>query len=225
VIVVLGRPGLGIVVGDEPAEGPVVPRLHGLAAQICIAARNAGADVEMVGAVGDDTEGDQVMVALGRAGIGHAAVLRDPSARTPTGSVAEPRDAAGLSPEAGLGLGNPAPSGQLPRLDPGDVSLGLSYVSECRVLVIAEPLSGDANAVAAEAAAYHGAAIVAVADEGAALQPGLPDDATVLAATPGEQAAFADLVGRYVAALDNGAAPAEAFRQARDAAGWETVGR
>lgn len=203
-IVVLGRPGLGTHASDAAGDGTGDPELHGRAAQICLAARKAGAAVELAGSVGDDPEGDQVMVGLGRAGVGHAAILRDPAARTPTAaSVAD--------------------GAARPRLDPGDVSLALSYLSECRVLVIAEPLSAAANAVAAEAAAYHGAAIVAVTEEGLAAEPGLPDTATVFAATAGEQDAFVELVAGYAAALDAGEEPAEAFRRARDAAGWETV--
>lgn len=203
-IVVLGRPGLGTPASDGAGDGTGSPELHGRAAQICLAARKAGAAVELVGSVGDDAEGDQVMVGLGRAGVGHAAVLRDPAARTPTAELA-------------------AEAAALPRLDSGDVSLGLSYLSECRVLVIAEPLSAAANAVAAEAAAYHGAAIVALTEEGSAPEPGLPDSATIFAAPAGEQDAFVELVARYAAALDAGEAPAEAFRRARDTAGWETV--
>jgi ribokinase len=204
VIVVLGRPGLGNAGSVESGEAGAAAGLHGRAAAIALAARRAGASVELVGSVGDDPEGDLVMVGLGAAGIGHAAVLRDPTARTPTAEGA-------------------TEAGPLPRLDPGDVSLGLSYLSQCRVLVIAEPLTAAANEVAAEAAAYHGAAIVAVAEEGSPADPGLPETATVLEAAAGDQDAFAELVGRYAAALDGGDSPAEAFRRARDAAGWETV--
>jgi sugar/nucleoside kinase (ribokinase family) len=228
-IVVLGRPGLGILGADE-ATGPEdgrgsvePPALHGRAAQISVAARKAGASVELVGSVGDDPEGDLLMVALGRAGIGHAAVLRDPTAGTPTWSA--PQAAGAEVAREGEPDSGAAAARRLPRLDPGDVSLGLSYISECSVLVIAEPLSAESNAVAADAAAYHGAAIVAVTEEGVGLEPGLPEEATVLAAAPGDQDAFAELVARYAAALDRGESPADAFRSARDAAGWETVGR
>jgi ribokinase len=211
VIVVLGRPGLGNAGADAAVDAGAAPELDGRAAAIARAARRAGADVELVGSVGDDPEGDLVMVALGRADIGHAAVLRDPTARTPTAHAAD------------ISASTRAPGAPLPRLDPGDVSLGLSYVSECRVLVIAEPLSAAANGVAAEAAAYHGAAIVAVAEEGSDLEAGLPETATIFEAAAGDQEAFADLVGQYAAAIAEGVAPSDAFRRAREAAGWETV--
>ncbi len=54
------------------------------------------------------------------------------------------------------------------RFDARDISLGLSYVSDCSVLVVAEPLGADALAVAADAAAYHDAHLVAVVDVDAA---------------------------------------------------------
>lgn len=213
--------------------------LAGRAARIALAARAAGAAVELVGSVGDDPDGDQVIVRLGHAGIGHSAVLRDPSARTPIGE--------GAGGEAGGGApGAEAPETPLPRLEPADISLGLSYVTECRVLVIAEALPAAALAVAAEAAAYHGAAIVAIVDEGSRAADGLPAGATLLeapseepadaaaeaAAGDDDQAAaeaaarsdtFDGLVAQYAVALDRGEDPGQAFRAASGAAGWEAV--
>ena len=72
VIVVLGPAGAGRRRGQSA----------GTAGLIAMAARGAGGSVELVGSVGDDATGDEVVVALGRAGIGHAAVLRDPTADT-----------------------------------------------------------------------------------------------------------------------------------------------
>jgi hypothetical protein len=233
VIVVLGRPGLPATWrSDRAPSEPGTPDLAGRAARICLAARAAGADVELVGAVGDDPEGDEVMVRLGRAGIGHAAVLRDPAARTPVGDVGDLR---------------------LPRLDAQDIALGLSYVAACNVLVIAEPLPAEARTVAAEAAAYHGAAVVAIVEAGSG-GDALPDDATLLEA-PHDEAlddgvpdsseaespaaggdlsdaeptsaarseAFDRVVAAYAAALDRGDEPSAAFRSASEAAGWESV--
>jgi hypothetical protein len=191
-IVVLGRPTL-----DAPAPDGE-RRLAGRAAEIAQAARTAGGRVELVGAVPDDDEGDAIVLELGRQGIGHAAVLRDPSA----GPV---------------------------RFDAGDVSLGLSYVSECAVLVVAEPLAADALAVAADAAAYHGAHIVGVLGADAPEPAGsLPAQTTLLRepSTEGSDAGDADdfsaAVGRYAAALDRGTPAAEAFKEALGG-GWEPV--
>lgn len=215
-IVVLGRPALPATWRSEAgsADGSAAglagrsePGLVGRAARIALAARAHGADVELVGSVGDDAEGDEVMVRLGRAGVGHAAVLRDPAARTPV---------------------DEAP-GLLPRLDAADISLGLSYVADCRVLVLAEPLPADAKAVAAEAAAYHGAAVVAISEAGERVVAGLPDDATLFEAPPTGEAearsdAFDRLVAQYAAGLDRGEPAAVAFHAASASAGWEQVG-
>ena len=82
---VLGRPR---VYRPEP-DGELAP--GGLAVELALASARAGAEVELVGAVGDDPEGDRIVVELGRAGVGHAALMRDPATRTPL--VGQPRDA------------------------------------------------------------------------------------------------------------------------------------
>ena len=211
-IVVLGRPALGrTAVGTGPLPA-------GRAGAIAVAAAVAGARVELVGSVGDDAEGDQVAVALGRAGVGHAALLRDPSAVTPS---ARQLDAARAR------SGASAEMMRQPRLDAADVELGLRYLSECRVLVIADVLTDDAAAAAAEAAAYHGAALIAVLPPGVVVPPALMDVATVLEDDGAEgdedveAAAFAGMVAAYAVALDAGRDPREAFGLAVRAAGSE----
>jgi hypothetical protein len=190
VIVVIGRPGLG-------ASG----QLDRLSARIAWAAVMAGGQVEMVGSVGDDAEGDDVMVALGRAGIGHAAILRDPAAATPAASDSDGADE----------------DSRLPRFDAGDVDLGLRYLPECRVLVVAEPLPDDALDVVADAAAYHGAQLIVIGEG-----HGLPETATIVEAPrEGSGAAFAEVVARYAVALDDGRGAADAWRDAVDQTGWE----
>ncbi len=121
-IVVLGRPR---VYRPEP-DGDLAP--GGLAVEVARAAARAGSEVELVGSIGDDPEGDRIVVELGRGGVGHSALMRDPSTRTPL--VSRPRDAR-----------------PLPRLEAADVELGLRYMHECRVLVISAEL--DAGALAA----------------------------------------------------------------------------
>lgn len=191
-IVVLGLPGL--------TERGALDRIAG---RVCAAAAAAGARVELVGSVGDDADGDAVVVELGRAGIGHAALLRDAGAATPRTD-----DEATESP-------------RLPRLEAADVELGLQYVTECRVLVVAEPLDGEALRAAVDGAAYHGAALIALRTAGTAAADGLPAAATVLEAPPADDGAFARLVGSYAAALDAGRAPAEAWHDAIADTGWE----
>ena len=187
-IVILGRPGLS-------RSGA----LDGDAARIALTALHSGGDVELVGSVGDDPDGDSVVTLLGSLGIGHAAVLRDPAGETPR-------------------EGEPRP---LPRLDAADIDLGLKYIAECQVLVVADPLDGAAMTVAAEAAAYHRAALVVLTHEGSEAPRGVPDDATLLEVPAEDGGAFAELVGRYASALDTGRAAADAWRDALDETGWE----
>jgi len=209
VIVVLGRPR---VYRPEP-NGPLAP--GGLAAEVAMAVARSGIAVEIVGSIGDDPEGDNVVVDLDRAGVGHAALLRDPAARTPTFIREDGR--------------------ALPRLDAADVELGLRYVPECRVLVIAAVLEPEALAKTLEAAEYHSAAVIIVApagsidaeDLGASVtllerpapededQP--PDESTIAA----DDAAFGAFVAEYAVKLDGGATPAEAFNAALDDSAWE----
>jgi hypothetical protein len=182
VIVVLGRPEL-----DE--RGTLSGRAGGIAA----AAAGAGAGVEIVGSVTDDGNGDATITALGRQRIGHAAVLRMPSAAEP-------------------------------QLEAADVELALRYLTECRVLVIADSLDEATLAAAIDGTRYHQAALVV-----AATQPQLPDDAaipehsTVLDAPDEDDGAFAGLVGRYAAQLDAGRESADAWRDALEATGWEAA--
>ncbi|MGZ6295060.1 MAG: hypothetical protein ACXWPO_09605 [Candidatus Limnocylindrales bacterium] len=193
-IVVLGRPALAL-----PSPG-VAPGPAGLVAQVAIAAAAEGRSVELVGTVGDDDRADELAVALGRAGVGHAALLRVAGVATP-----RPEDRADA----------------WPRLDARDIDLGLRYVPEFSVLVLAEPLLPAVAAVAIEAAAYQAALVVALirADE----TPGdaLGRAATVLSAPASAVAPFAALVGRYAARLDAGEAAGAAFEAALREVGWE----
>jgi sugar/nucleoside kinase (ribokinase family) len=198
VIVVLGRPGLA-------ADG----KLARAAGRIAQAAAAAGTRVELVGSVGDDAAGEAVALALGVAGVGHAALLRDPAGVTPR------VDADGIETGAPLA-----------RLDAGDIDLGLRYVPECRVLVVADRLDARGLAVAAEAATYHGAPLILLVPAGAAPEGELedaPEGATVLELPEHDDGAFAALVGRYAAGLARGAAPKDAWQEAVAAVGWESA--
>lgn len=175
-ILVVGRPGL-----DGAGE------LGRPAGRVALAAARAGAPVEVVGSIGDDAAGDAVVVALGRAGIGHAALLRDPAAATPTSDE---------------------PAVPLPRLDASDMELGLRYLPECRVLVLAEPLPDDVRAAAVRAADYHGAQLVAVRDPGQPSSGDLPVAAVEIEMSAGDSA-FAERLGRYAARLHAGGAQHE----------------
>jgi hypothetical protein len=207
VIVVLGRPW---VQRREP-DGPLEPA--GLAAEIALALGREGAAVELVGSIGDDPEGDRVVVELGRAGVGHAALLRDPATRTP--------------PAGGETARRP-----LPRLEAADVELGLRYLTDCRVLVVAETLDAAALSQALSAAAYHGASVVLVAPPGSVDPASLGDGVTLLegpaddgpdddGSADGDDGAFAGFVAAYALGLERGASAEEALVAALDGGGWE----
>ena len=181
-IVVLGRPRL-----DE--EGA----LADTAGRVSVAAAAAGSRVDLIGAVADGPAGDETVVALGRAGVGHAALLRRPG------------------------------SGEVRPLDRDDISLGLSYVPECRVLVVGEPLEPFALGAAVAAAAYHGAALIALVPQGVAAPAELPENVTVLELPNEDDGAFARLVGAYAAGLASGKAAPDAWRAAVEQTGWESA--
>lgn len=210
-IVVLGRPR---VYRPQP-DGPLAP--GGLAAEIALAVGRASVPVEIVGSIGDDPEGDRVVVDLGRAGVGHAALLRDPAVRTPTFIRSS--------------------DGPLPRLEAADVELGLGYIPECRVLVIAALLDPGALAKALEAAEYHSAAVVMVAPAGTIDGASLSDSVTLLerpepededegdepdeGVLAADDAAFGAFVAVYAMRLDDGDSPSEAFSAALGDSAWE----
>lgn len=199
-IVVVGRPSLVLAAPPLSPEGGEV-RPGGRASRIALAAAERGAAVQLVGSIGDDEAGDSIAVALGQGGVGHAALLRDPAARTP-------RD--------------DAPEEPSPRLEARDVQLGLSYLSDFRVLVLAEPLPPDAQRAALDASDYQGAAVIAVVGPDGRGAEALGEQVTVLEAPEPEGPPFAELIAAYAVALDRGADPAAAFEVARRAAGWES---
>jgi sugar/nucleoside kinase (ribokinase family) len=209
VIVVVGRPGLN-------ADGEV----DGACGQIAVAAARAGGRVELVGTVGDDADGDAVITELGRNGIGHAAVLRDPAGATPR-IQSEPEKDVETNADTDAGAATSRTAGRMPRLDAADIDLGLRYLAECQVLVVAEPLPDDALAVAGAAAAYHGAQLLVMAEAGAVPPADLPEKSTLLERPAEDGGAFVQLVGRYAALLDSGRSPLDAWRDAIETGGWE----
>jgi hypothetical protein len=207
VIVVLGRPG---IVPSGEGEGG---RPGGLAVAIATAIAAAGEAVELVGSIGDDAEGDLVAVALGQAGVGHAALLRDPAARTPRRSAGATVDEA---------------PGRLPRLDADDVSLGLGYLPACRVLVIAaDALDPRARAAAIDGAAYHGASVIAVVGSAEEVNDGFAGAIVLLAPDPSEDedgastSAFEAFVAECAVRIARGAPPEAALAEAVAVGPWE----
>jgi len=231
-IAVVGQPAYRQASDTMPggATGPAV--------DVARAAVAAGASAQIIGKVGADHTGDVLLLDLARAGIGHAAVLRDPGRPTsaaPSQTDAEtdedPDEGPILDPsleehdEDPQARAKPADSRARLTLDPADVELGLRYLTGYRVVVAAEPLAEATLAVVAEAAAYAGAHLVVVMAPGSVrpmLDPSIA--VTLLEAPPDDpDEQFASLVGRYAAALDAGVAADEAFRAALSPSGWEPV--
>jgi hypothetical protein len=212
VIIVIGSP-VGWLRDED-----VVPT--GTPARAALAAAAAGREVQLVGRTGDDPTADGLLLSLARGGVGHVALLRDPARATPLVPEPSPEDAGPvLSDDESSGPGSEPPA--LPGLDAGDVDLGLRYLANYAVLVLAEPAGRDAVRVIADAASWSGAQLVVVVDQGAEPPAGLPSAAIVFEA-PAEDpdGDFAALVGRFAAALDDGTDAADAFRSSIAAQGW-----
>jgi hypothetical protein len=206
-----------VVVGPPAWRGGEPGRPAGRTCEIVLAAAGAGARAELVGRVGDDPPGDRLLIALALAGVGHAAVLRDPTRPTPVLDATperepEPEDAFAEADDASAD----APPATLagPRLQPADVALGLQYLTAFGVLVVADDAPPEVLPVCVEGAAFAGASLVVLVREGSAPPPDLPSAATVLEAPARDDGAFGALVGLYAARLDAGDDPAQAFSAA-----------
>jgi sugar/nucleoside kinase (ribokinase family) len=202
-IVVVGNP-----IGRAAELGGGV---EGTAARTAIAAARAGADVQLVGKTGEDPLGDEVLLALAAAGVGHAAMLRDPDHATP---LAIPGDA---PPPSAMLDGDdeprvavkPADPGDRPALEAADVELALRYLPDQRVIVVAEPQTDSVVAAVSEAADYAGARLVLVASASSQR----PASALVIEPPADERdGLFGSLLGELAVLLEGGASPDEALR-------------
>lgn len=213
-IVVVGNP---ILLAGEPHS-----RAGGLAVGVATSAASAGGDVQLVGKTGDDPAGEAALLDLAQRGVGHVAILRDASARTP--EVADPASAEPAPfvdepddepPPAALPAG--------PTLEAADIELALRYLPDYRVLVVADPVPPASLEVVVAASRWSGAALVVLVPHGTE-PPALASEATVLEAPDADpDEAFASVVGAYAAALDRGEEPAEAFATASTSGGWAAV--
>jgi pfkB family carbohydrate kinase len=203
VIVVVGAPAWR----DADPPGPA-----GLACEIAVAAAARGRRVELVGRIGDDPSGDALLIALNRAGVGHAAVLRDPTRATP---VAAPTDPADAAHDLAADAPPTPPTLDGPRLEPADVSLALSYLTAFSVLVVTDDVGRAALPETIDGAAFAEAHLVLLIAPGAPAPDGLPAASTVLGVPgAGEAGAFGTVVGVYADGLDAGLDPGRAFRAA-----------
>jgi hypothetical protein len=217
VIVVVGQPSY-----RETEAGPVA---GGLASLIATAAATHGRPVQLVGKVGEDEAGDAVVLALARTGVGHVAMLRDAGRPTPRikGRQDAPED--GDLPGGSVLLDDPqAQPGEAadgPMLEAADVDLALRYLTEFEVLVLTGEVPADTVRIATAAANWADARLVVVVPAGEVEPAGLPPDAIVFEAPDADpDGVFVEMVGSFAAALDDGDAPAEAFRSAVAVGGW-----
>ena len=219
-IVVVGSPIGRIADGLVMAAGAV--------SRVALTAATAGRSVQLVGKTGDDPTADAVVLDLARGGVGHVALLRDPGRPTPLESPPvdelQHGDALGPNdPAEDLIVAEPRAGGVAdgPALEAADVDLGLRYLTEFAVLVLAEPADRETLAIVADAARWGEARLVVVVRPGEGTPDGLPDDAVVFEAPETDpDGVFATLVGTFAAALDEGVDPGEAFRVSIASDGW-----
>ena len=222
-IVVIGSP-VGRLDDDVVVAG-------GSGSRVALAAAQRGRTVQLVGVTGDDPTADGVILDLARGGVGHVALLRDPGRATPLEpampeaiddepspdeSSPDERDAADSVPFAA----SPGPA-----LEAADVELGLRYLTDFSVVILAEPADAETIAVVAAAARWGEARMILVVGTDQPVPDKLPDDVVVFESPPDDpDGVFADLVGAFAAALDEGTEPAEAFRSSIASDGWTEAG-
>jgi hypothetical protein len=206
VIVVIGQPIL--------RAAALGGGLEGTPARAAATSAAAGREVQLVGRVGDDPDGDALVLELARAGIGHVALLRAPGRRTPV-VVVEPAD--DDESDAPLPTIVPPDPADRPVLEPADVNLALRYLTDFGVVVVAEPLPPAVVDVATAAAAYAGAQLVVTVRRG---EEG-PAGATVVEAPAADpDGAFATFIGTLAAELDAGTLAERGLVAAAADLGW-----
>ena len=213
-IVVIGQPLFLAMDGGAAAVG--------MPARIALAAAGNGRSVQLVGKAGEDPDGDAVVLALARGGVGHVALLRDAGMSTPRApEVADDIETADeaittADPDA-LGVAQD----DRPLLDAGDVELALRYLTNFSVVVLGDQADEQIVGVVAAATGWAGAMLIVVVPPGATVPEALPADAIVFEAPDSDpDGVFAAMVGSFAAALDDGDDPAAAFRTTVAAEGW-----
>ncbi len=220
-IVVVGQPLL------ERRDGASRPA--GIAAEVARAAAARGARVELVGKAGADPDGDELMLALARAGIGHVALLRDAACVTPR-FVRTAADEPGLLADderAAIGDATriePAEAVLHPALEANDVDLALRYLTDLSVLVLADA-TPELAPVVADAASWANATLIVLVEPGARPPGGLPDDAILLEGPAAAvESPIPGLIGELAAAIEAGTPVEQAFRELVAGAGWAPAG-
>lgn len=201
-IVVVGQPFARRTAAGWVADGSAV--------RVAAAAVEAGGRVELLGRIGEDEAGEGIVLDCARRRIGHAALIRSSGRATPV-------------------LDGPEGGSEPLGLDDGDVELGLRYFVDLAVVAVVDPLPSSALEAAARIAAAQDAALIVATERGATLPDVVLElsPRLVVLETPGPEgrAAFDALVGRLAAGLAAGERPADAFRAAVVATGWEPAVR
>jgi hypothetical protein len=214
-IVVVGLPAYADGPGGEECAG-------GLAVEVAASAARRGGTVELVGKVGNDGAGDAVVVALGRLGIGHAALLRDPARPTPVLAAIQRDESADAAPEEPGSRLLPEDPAARPALEAADVELALRYLPQASVIVLADPMADSTVEAGIQGAAFSAAKLIVLLAP-SAVPPSVPPGTTVLEAPAEDDGSFGRLVGTYAGALEAGLDPAAAFSEAVAISGWEPV--
>lgn len=201
-----------VVVGNPIARAPDAGGgLAGIPAQVAAAAARAGATVQLVGKAGEDRAGDDLMLALARAGVGHVAFMRDPAHATPILEAIDPDDEMAAEATDTPSV-IPADLAERPSLDAADVELALRYLPDYTTVVVAEPQPGAIVTIVVDAAAFSGATLLLVVDKAAVSVP--PASAVVFEAPVSDpDGAFATMLGELAAAIDRGTPVETAFRE------------
>jgi hypothetical protein len=212
-----------VVVGNPIARAPDAGGgLAGVPAQAAAAAARAGATVQLVGKAGEDRAGDDLMLALARAGVGHVALLRDPAHPTPIVAAVDQEDETGDTPPEAPSI-VPTEFADRPSLDAADVELALRYLPDYTTVVVAEPQPEAVVTIVVDAAVFTGAALLLVVDRAAGYAP--PASAVVFEAPDSDpDGAFATMLGELAAAIDRGTPVEAAFREVEGRLGLTPTG-
>jgi sugar/nucleoside kinase (ribokinase family) len=222
-IAVIGR------VAYRPSVTGTPDAAVGLAAAIAGAAALRGAAVEIVTKIGDDAPGDELLVALSRQKVGHAAVLRDAEVAThvtsPFTASAEPESDLDIDLleliESDLDLETALdPATGAPELEPADVEMALRYLSELEVIVVADPIEAGVAQGVADAARYAEAQVIAVVSDARPFPVAIPNVTVFDAPEEDPEGRFAQVVGAYAAGLASGREPSDAFDRAVGESGF-----
>ena len=203
------------------ADGAIIAA--GLSSRVALSAAGVGRAVQLVGRVGDDPTADAVVLDLARGGVGHVALLRDGTRATPLeppepdGTEVDDADHDADTPD----VAEPPSRPDGPALEAADVDLGLQYLTEFDVLVVADPVDRATIAVVADAAGWGDSRSIVVVPRDTPVPDGLPTDAVVFEAPDSDpDGVFATLVGHFAAGLDDGVEPEAAFKASIGSDGW-----